>query len=458
MQKDNIKGVFDILNGLRSAGLGELVEVGLPEREFFVIPDAYMRKFTLRAAEEGKDAQKYEAITTYADTVKEKLSPNLVFDGEFVITSLGTKLTYALEPIPEATQDLIIATIIDAYKGIAEPQKTMKAAINVIALDNGWIQHYESSESRIIETLKDAGDKTVLNNFKAQIIKNAKSFNSLCIAGAINHWATNHTLGGGLRNTLIDRAYAFTTMNADFPMKGKTLRDNIYTVIHGIDKRNCLFTITDSIPELTGIITLGMHAPIKIECDKSIMLRVKSIPAGNRRIEVAIALMKFAADNDILGCSKTIANFNELLELKEKALSLGTRAHVGSKFYNAKRNGNFSYVDLVNSRVNDIIIDYGNVAIAIAPESTISMSPIVIAQVNANPRKPVVERARAILNEISVKAEEFAKAIQADYAKRVFSIEDSKKLIDSIDKYFNSNPESDKVFEAIKKAKEEEKE
>lgn len=443
MHKSNPKGIFDIINGIRNVGLSELSEVGLSENEYFVIPDVLVANFILEAIEESKVATVYAKCKTQKDVIEAKLPLNLSYDGENLVTAKGEKIKYDPAPISEKDQDRALSTIVEHFKALPEPIKTIKTCCNVICLASGWIQNNAKSESKIIKTVDNVVDKDAIANLKKILEKDLPALQGLCVAATINHWMTNHSLGGNLRNSILERSYAFLSIASTYPLKGKALKEAIYTIVHAVDKRNCLFSIANGIPGLSGTITLGLPVPCEFSADKSIKLRINGIPAGNRRIEIALALFRFAYENDLLAASKSISYFDDIVALKDTALEIGVSAHIGAKFYTYGSADPKVYKDLVNFKVNEVISDYGNIITAIAPESSLAMSPIVINQVAANPRKPVVERAKALLVEVSKAAEDFAKSIQEEYLKDKYAVKDAASLLKKVEKYMVTNVDTE---------------
>lgn len=460
-----IEDIFDKLDGMKVIGLSELSDKGLAKKEWFRYP---VSLFATLKAQESNDHKSKEAAA-YVEKVNSLKNPEFlltakkgelnkltnVCDGNVIAFSDGGKV---IMDIKRPKKDDIVKgiwSIYDSYSDMADQMRIIKTAVNYLAIDQGWVQLNEYSEMYVIKDTQTAINNAIIDEITTFIANHGDALITAMALSATSHWVTNHTLGGRADGSLIFKSLEIAGISGLF--KTGKITANLYTVFHPVDKRVVLASITRNISHLVCIYTYGCYLPKRMYADDSLQLRINSAPAGNKRIDLAIALVRYAASNKFISCADSYIYIPEVLEMRDRLADLGTLAHVGASYYTWK---NFecadpSYENLSNDHVIEVIRDYGSILNAIAKVHTLNFSPIVKNILNSGINSDAVARAVAIVEARAKKAKEFLEAILAEEEKSDIDQEMIKKIYAMIKGIQSPKVEKDKkkVTKGVEAAK-----
>lgn len=207
---------------------------------------------------------------------------------------------------------------------------------------------------------------------------------------------TNHTLGGGLKGSLILKALEVGGIASDF--KAGKVSDNLYSVFHAVNKRVALRCICSTIPNLTAYWTYGFNIPKALSIDNSIEIRVRACPAGNKKVEIAIALLKYAVNFKVIQAADSYVHATDILKYSEEIMTLGAAAHVGASFYLWKNFNaeDYHYKFFADYKVEEVIRDYGSILSVMSKFNTLNNSPIIQNILKAGINNEAVAKAKGL--------------------------------------------------------------
>lgn len=432
------KDIFDKLDGMRVIGLSELADKGLNKKEWYVIPYSLFPKVNIKIHTESDEANAFKALcekfndpTVYLKATREEMDNLAAMEDDNKLSFLdGGLIDIKVSRPGEDSIRKALWSMYLAFPDLPENLRIIKVAANYIAVDQGWAQLSRYDELRVIPDNTTAVSKEIVDSIFDAIDNHGQALITGMSLAAVSQWVTNHTLGGNASASLIVKALDIAGLTGVF--KTGKLAQNVYTVFHQVNKRIVLSCITDTIRHLRTYYVYGCYIPRKYNVDNSIKVRLNSAPAGNKRIDLAIALVKYAVQNKFVSVSDNYVHIPELLDLKDRMEAIGTLGHTGAVYYCWK---NYEVVDanyenLTNDHVLDIIRDYGSVMGAITKMHTVIQSPIVKAILSQGVNQDAIDKAKMILEVRSKKIkealseiiiEEEAKGIDSETIKNVYA-------------------------------------
>lgn len=383
-----LKELLDKLNGIRSIGFAELADGGISPSKWFAIPKAFISIPELKEINASKmtaeyiaNCAKFKSADDYpstsrvsTDSITAAVRENiLVFKDKGSIAVIEKEIT-------EDQHKVTIVTLLNYYSKLSKEDRIMKTAFNYIALNKGWVQYSTKDEAVLIDN--DAKDNADYMDAVVFIHSHAQEIIGLSLAAGISHWLTNHTIGAMNSVNLVQKTWSFTTVKQERNEKGVQLNKMLYDHVHPISKRNVLFSTDRTIIGLTGLYTYGLRIPCEMEIDKSFNLRLGGLPAGNRRLEIAVALTREMLRLGTAICADAFHKIDSLTKLYIQAKKIGISGHIGARYYSFKSDNEAVYNSLCNSDVDEIIRSYGSILLAIDPECTLAQSPIIRSVLN----------------------------------------------------------------------------
>lgn len=394
-----LKELIEKLNGIRSVGFAELADSGLPAKDWFAVPQAVFTKPTLKTIVDSDMAKAYLTAVSKVEKLDAKY-PKPATDAMTAAIN-GNILTFKDKGSIEVTQKawteaqarIIVNSLLTYYAPLEKADRLLKASFNFISLANGWTQFSTNDEAVMIEN-SDA-DHADIGDFLLFLSQHANEIISLCASGAISHWLTNHTIGAMAGNNIVAKTWGFTTLKNERTEKSVALNKLLYLCVHPISKRNALYTIESGILGFDAVYTYGFRIPERYEVDKAFFIRMTGLPAGNRRLEIALSLIKEMKRFKTAVCADAFRFIDKVVEKYIQARKNGISSHIGAKYYSRFSPKECSYIDLVDADINNVIRAYGSILTVIDPDSTLANSPII---------KSVLASGRDVLAEANCKA------------------------------------------------------
>ena len=157
--------------------------------------------------------------------------------------------------------------------------------------NQGWAQEVVPNPD-----LTTLGDDEVA--FLEAFPRYAPTAAQLCTAAGLNHHILNHTTRQGhLQGSTLKvakaagLAYPRGHSTSDQAVRDRTTK-LLYAADHPVAKRNMLYILDPEVPNLTAAWLPGAPQPTTSSLDDFVQLRTNSIPAGARKIYVAIEACK----------------------------------------------------------------------------------------------------------------------------------------------------------------------
>lgn len=379
-----MKGIIDKLNGISSTGLGELADAGLPKIDWMVLPKSFLNVPKTKIIKDSAMAKAYMVnvgkMKDFADYTTYPTKESEIFTAACTNRSLhfkdGGEIHMEYPALSEAQNTVVFSTILQHYSKFEKEDKYIFASFNFLLLVKGWLQFTLSDEIKLIEDKKY--EEKDLSDALAYLDTHIESITALCISATLSHWLTNHTIGNMSGTNIVSKTYSFTSFKSLRQEKGAALNRLLYRLVHPTNKRATLYAIAPDMKDLFAVHTYGMRMPELIAVDKSYRIRVNCLPAGNRRLEIAEALIAEATVNNMIICSDAYMHVDELAAKIIKARGDPISCHIGAFYYSKYSPKEKSYKDHSSKAIESIIRSYGSIITAIEPTNTLSMSPIVM--------------------------------------------------------------------------------
>ena len=242
------------------------------------------------------------------------------------------------------------------------------------AMDNG-------GEWRIVPD----PDVTTITNVEKSLIERfdrvAHTGSLVCAMGAINHYSINHTTGQGrlqgfgLKTArILSLPYSNERSAAAEDTRKKTT-SLLYAAAHPMSKRNMLYVLDDTVINLKAAWVPGIPRPAQGCADQFLSMRIGGVPAGVRKIYVALEACRKIANSGLL-CTMpgatVVRKMNEDMKVvKESSVS----CHVGATYYLRGSGAEPVKVDQNKDEYRTILLCAGAYLHIVAPGSTLAQSP-----------------------------------------------------------------------------------
>ena len=154
--------------------------------------------------------------------------------------------------------------------------------------------------------------------------------------GAINHYAINHTTGQGrlqgfgLKTArILSLPYSNERSAAAEDTRRRTT-NLLYAAAHPMSKRNMLFVLDDKVVNLRAVWVPGIPRPAHGCADQFLSVRIGGVPAGVRKIYVALEACRKIANSGLLCAMPGAAVVRKMNEDMKVVKESGVSCHVGA--------------------------------------------------------------------------------------------------------------------------------
>ena len=203
----------------------------------------------------------------------------------------------------------------------------------------------------------------------------------VCAMGAISHFTINHTTGQGKLQgftlkvaKVLKLGYPTEHMSAAEERR-KNITVMLYAAAHPVAKRNMLYVLDRAMPCLSAVWAPGIPRPAHVGADEFLKVQVGGVPAGARKIYVALEACKHIAANGLLCAMPGIAAIAQMNAVMARVKGAGVAAYVGASYYLHNTDIRSLRVDQNRDEFHDVIICAGAYLEIVAPGCTLAASP-----------------------------------------------------------------------------------